>query len=285
MFKNKFSQQFKSFFNTANKKNFSSNFNPNVKSTFMYGILGVSTFGLSYITYNNLKHSASYSKALLSSQSTLRSDIVHQRTRDTLVYFSSGLVLTAGLTTLMAKGKILNLAMNPFAGLVAILPTLYFMYKVKTSSDQSSLKPFYFLGFNACMAFTLTPFRAFIPLTILRDAGILTSGVFAGLALITATSKDDAFLYWSGVLGAGLGGLAALSIANIFFNSPVIFNIWLYGGLALFTAFTLYDMKKIQIKAKKETYFNAMGESIEVYMDFIQIFIRLAMIMNNRKNK
>ncbi len=284
MFKNGF-RNFKNFaFNKFSKKGFSSPQGTTSQSV-MYGLLGLSSCGMAYLVYQNSKRESTYTKALVTSQSSYNSNIVMKRTKDTLVYFCSSIAITGGLTSLMARGSAAKYSMSPFAGLIAMIPTIYFMYKIKTSSDSNTLKPFYFVGFNACMAFSLLPIRMFIPLSILKDAGILTSGIFAGLGLVAISSKDDAFMNWSGALGAGLGGLFVLSFANIFLNSPIIFNIWLYGGLALFTAFTLYDIKKIQIKAQKQDNFNAMGESIEIYLDFIQIFIRLAMILNDRKKK
>ena len=52
-----------------------------------------------------------------------------------------------------------------------------------------------------------------------------------------------------GALGMGLAGLIGVSLLNIFFQSPFLFNVWLYGGLFLFSAFTLYDVQKIMYNA------------------------------------
>ena len=117
------------------------------------------------------------------------------------------------------------------------------------------------------------------------DAFLLTSGAFGGLALTAYNSHDTAFLGMSGILGAGFGTLFAVSLANMFFQSHALFNIWLYGGLALFIGMTLYDMKNIQVRAERGLYFDSMNESISMYYDFINIFVRLLMIMQNNKKK
>ena len=140
-------------------------------------------------------------------------------------------------------------SMNPFSLILTLPATIFFNYKIHSTPKESPMKSLYFLGFNSVMAFNLCPIAAIIPMTILRDAGILTTGLFGGLGLVAATSRDESFLGMGGILGAGLGTLAALSIANIFLNSPIIHNIWLYGGLALFAGMTLYDVKKIQVLA------------------------------------
>ena len=38
----------------------------------------------------------------------------------------------------------------------------------------------------------------------------------------------------------------------MFWPSKALFSIWLYGGLLLFSAFTLYDVQKIIHKAKSK---------------------------------
>lgn len=289
MFKNKINfNNFKNtFYKNFSKKSFSSNnFNSSSAATgFKYLALGVSVAGLSFLTMRNMNRASAYNKALISSEISYNQNVVNMRTRDTLVYFASGLALTGGLTTVMARSRLLTTAMNPLYSLLSLPVTLFFMYKVHTTPSKDSLKPLYFIGFNSCMAFSLVPLSAMIPAVVLRDAGLLTSGLMTGLGLVAYSSKDDAFIGWSGYLGAGLGAMAALSIANIFLNSPVINNIWLYGGLALFTFMTIHDVKEVQIRAKKQEVFDPMGESIRVYMDFINIFIRLALILDSRRKK
>jgi FtsH-binding integral membrane protein len=48
----------------------------------------------------------------------------------------------------------------------------------------------------------------------------------------------------------GLAGMIGLSFVNIFWPSQRLFNIWLYGGLVLFSAFVLYDTQKLIHNAK-----------------------------------
>ena len=66
-------------------------------------------------------------------------------------------------------------------------------------------------------------------------------------------------------------------------------NLWLYGGLAVFCGFTLYDVQKILAHARmaergmmrKDT----VNESISLELDFINIFVRMVQIlaMQNRR--
>ena len=270
-------------FNKIGKKPFSNKGGMSTGgSALQYGVLAFAVGGLGFLTMNNMRGGAQHSKALLAEQS-YEQKVVSQRVRDTFVYFCTGLGLTAGLTTVIARTSIVTYAMSPWSLLLSLPVSFFSMYKMRSTSPTDSMKPAYFLLFNSAMSFNLSPLAVYIPAVVFRDAGFLTAGLCSGLGLVAVTSKDDAFIGASGVLGAGLGVITALSVANIFMNSPVIHNIWLYGGLALFTGFLMYDVKQVQIRAKKSGHFDAMSESISIYMDTINIFIRLAMILNNRK--
>ena len=59
----------------------------------------------------------------------------------------------------------------------------------------------------------------------------------------------------------------------------------IYGGLILFSMFLLYDTQKIVQKAENSLHFDPINESMGIYMDTINIFIRMASILagGNRK--
>jgi len=292
MFKNllSFSNKFSSFSkgNLLNKP--FSNFglktvtNQSASKNLGYLLLGTGTVGLSYLTYHLQRGSAERTKELLN-YSNVSNFVSKQRTKDTMMYFAGGLILTSGLASGMLRSPRLLAYSGTLWSLLFTLPaSFFFMYKLRTTDPSNVMsKHLYWAGFNSVMAFNFLPLVAFTELAILRDAFVLTSGCMGGLGYTAYMSRDDAFLGMSGILGAGLGGLMAVSLGNIFFNSPLLFNIWLYGGMALFLGLTIYDLKQIQVAANKSYHFDAMGESVKVYLDFINIFVRMVMILQNRK--
>jgi len=60
-------------------------------------------------------------------------------------------------------------------------------------------------------------------------------------------------------------------------------RIWLYGGLAVFGGFTLYDVQKILRNARMvqagRGRKDVVNESISLELDFINIFIRMVQIL------
>lgn len=254
-----------------------------------YLLTGLGVGGLGYVMYNSHKRSAEFTKSMIAGGQTVAKDLSLKRTRDTLLYFSGSLATTS----LMVAGMLRNPTILRWSyGMGPLLLTLplsflciYKMYTTPPTPQNSLMKHAFWLGFNATMAFSLVPIISMSELVVIRDAFLLTSGAFGGLGLVAYNARDDAFLGMSGLLGAGLGGIAAIGIANIFLQSNALFNIWLYAGLGLFLAFVLYDMKEIQNRAKRSLYFDPMSESVKVYLDFINIFVRLVYILQNRKNK
>jgi FtsH-binding integral membrane protein len=83
----------------------------------------------------------------------------------------------------------------------------------------------------------------------------------------------------------GLAGMIGLSLVNIFWPSKALFNIWLYGGLMLFSAFILYDTQKLIHNAKTRAYWDPINESFSLYMDAIILFERFLIIFMQNKNK
>jgi len=70
----------------------------------------------------------------------------------------------------------------------------------------------------------------------------------------------------------GLGALIGINLLSIFYPSPALFNMWLYGGLFLFGALVLYDTQKIIYNAKMKRVFDPLNESLGIYLDAINLF-------------
>lgn len=137
---------------------------------------------------------------------------------------------------------------------------------------------------------------AFIaPVTLLGGPIVLkaawyTAGIVGGLSLIAATAPSEKFLNMGGPLAIGLGVVFASSIGSAFLPPTTklglsLYSMSLYGGLILFSMFLLYDTQKIVANAERKLEYDPINESIGIYMDTINIFIRIASILagGNRK--
>jgi FtsH-binding integral membrane protein len=130
---------------------------------------------------------------------------------------------------------------------------------------------------------------------LLVRAGLYTAGMMGSIAFVGATAKQEKYLYLGGPLLAGvaivaLSGLAPLVVpataARTLMWSE---NIWLYGGLAVFGGFTLYDVQKVLKHARMAEQGlirkDPVNESISLELDFLNIFIRMVQILGMSQNR
>src|SRR5690606_14631167 len=82
---------------------------------------------------------------------------------------------------------------------------------------------------------------------IFYKAALYTAGVFAALSFTAMNARQERFLNWGGPLFAGLTVLILASFSGLLLPArftktlEFIHALCLYGGLALFGAFLLYD--------------------------------------------
>lgn len=148
------------------------------------------------------------------------------------------------------------------------------------------MKNLLYAGWVGLVSTSLVPLIHMYSMPTLFDAMMATGVTIGSLGAVAYFSPSQQFLNMGGVLSLGLGGMLGISLLSMFNPaSPALFNIWLYGGLALFSAFVLYDTQMVLQRAKTERNFDPIGNSIHIYLDAINIFIRFAMIFGNAKKK
>jgi FtsH-binding integral membrane protein len=157
-----------------------------------------------------------------------------------------------------------------------------------TPPENYVTKYAFWTGFNVMQAALLSPLMFFSP-AILARAGLYTVGVMGSLSFVGATAKQEKYLYLGGPLLAGVAVVALSGLAPLVIPATAARtlmwteNIWLYGGLAVFAGFTLYDIQKILAHARMAERGlmkrDAVNESISLELDFINIFVRMVQLL------
>ncbi|KAI9371643.1 inhibitor of apoptosis-promoting Bax1-domain-containing protein [Aspergillus egyptiacus] len=185
------------------------------------------------------------------------------------------------------------MASNPWlvvgAGLVASIGTM--MGTRATSPDNYLLKYGLWTGFNLTQAALLSPLMFMHP-ALLARAGLYTVGMMGSIAFVGATAKQEKYLYLGAPLLAGVTIVALSGLAPLVMPATATRalmwseRIWLYGGLAVFGGFTLYDIQKILYHARMAQHGvvrkDVVNESISLTLDFLNIFIRMVQILGMR---
>jgi growth hormone-inducible transmembrane protein len=133
------------------------------------------------------------------------------------------------------------------------------------------------------------------PPALLARAGVYTLAMMGSISFVGATAKQEKYLYIGGPLLAGAALVAVSGFAPLVLPVTAVRtlafteNIWLYGGLAVFGGFTLYDVQKVLHHArlaergiiKKDP----VNESISLELDFLNIFVRMVQILMMQQNR
>ncbi|KAM6498582.1 Inhibitor of apoptosis-promoting Bax1 domain containing protein [Amanita muscaria] len=220
---------------------------------------------------------------------------------ETFTYTGTGLLTTALAARAMFQSGVAFRIMtaNPWvvlgvglAGSIGAMMGTYF-----TPPENKIQKHAFWLAFNMCQAATLSPLFFLSP-AILSRAALYTVGAVGAIAYVGATATNDKYLYLGGPLLAGVTVVALSSLAPMVLpmgirGLAISEAISLYGGLAVFSGFVLYDTQKILQHARMAEHgqmkADPINESISLELDMINIFIRLVQLLamqgNNRKQR
>jgi len=212
-------------------------------------------------------------------------------------YTGGGLLFTAlAARSLFRSGAAVRImSANPWVVLgVSLVGSIGTMWgAMSTSPERPLLKHALWLGFNGFQAATLSPLFFLSP-AILGRAALYTCGVVGSLSYVGATAKNDKYLYMGGPLLAGVAVVALSSLAPMAIplgmrGLAITEAVSLYGGLAVFGGFVLYDTQKILHHARMAEAGvisrDPIRESIGLELDMINIFIRLVQILAMQGNR
>lgn len=243
------------------------------------------------------------------------SPAVRQYLRGTYAYLTGGIAITAASAiAFFRNGTVLRLmAERPMAWLIgSSLMCIGCLIGCRSVDPRNvGLKHALFVAFTVLEGATLSVF-GLMGRAVLQKAGIYTLGIFLAMSLIAINAKNERFLYMGGALYSMLMVMVIASFASLglayFGRMPRavaamdMFILW--GGLALFTAFLLYHTQVIMSHGKQFAALEGSGrvvstvagprgamvpdyinEALLLYLDLINIFIRLALIFSGNQNR
>lgn len=167
------------------------------------------------------------------------------------------------------------LAGSPFIGFLLMIGIMFgFMWGIQRTKD-SSLGVFVLLGFTFFMGLMLGPILQ-IALgfknggTMIALAAGGTGAIFMTLAGVASNTARD-FSNLGKFLFGGLILMILAGVANMFFQIPALSLALSAMGVAIFSAYVLYDINNI-VKGGETNYISA---TLNVYLDIYNIFLNL----------
>ncbi|MFO7848836.1 MAG: Bax inhibitor-1/YccA family protein [Spirochaetia bacterium] len=213
--------------------------------------------------------------------------------RNVYLWMSAGL----GLTGVIAFGissntqLVMSLARTPMLFFVLIIAELglvmYLSARIFKMSPGAATMAF--AAYSILNGVTLSViFLAYTGATI-SLAFFTAAGMFAGMSLYAMTTKRDL----AGIghyLIMALWGIIVASIINMFLQSPGLYYMISYIGVAVFLGLTAYDTQMIKkwnqqfgasIDEEQYIKLSIMG-ALKLYLDFINLFLFLLRIFGRR---
>ena len=203
-----------------------------------------------------------------------------------------GLLLTAAVAWFSQDLLLTVLQAFPYALLVAFVIEIGIVWwlsaRIMTLDPEVALAGF--LAYAAINGFTMAfVFLAYELGSVAVVFGI-TTGMFFAMSVIGYTTKMD-LSSWGSYLMMGVIGIIIASIANFWLQSPLLYWIVSYAGVALFLGLTVYDTQKIKnmtihaLASGNEDDLKRVGVrgALSLYLDFINLFIFLLRIFGRRR--
>lgn len=124
----------------------------------------------------------------------------------------------------------------------------------------------------------------------IAQAFFITAGTFGAMSVVGYVVKKDLSVLGR-ILYMLLIGLIFATIVNLFWTNSVFGMVLNYVGVIIFVGLTAYDTQKIKNMLLQEQRNGGVDElnklallgSLELYLDFVNLFLYLLRMLNNRK--
>lgn len=153
----------------------------------------------------------------------------------------------------------------------------------KLSSAMATLLFYIFAIVNG---FTLAPIFLVFTGESIASTFFITAATFGAMSLFGYLTKTDLSKFGS-ILFMALIGLIICTIVNIFMESELLYWICSFAGVIIFVGLTAWDTQKIKQMAlampnATDGRLATIG-ALNLYLDFINLFIYLLRIMGKRR--
>jgi FtsH-binding integral membrane protein len=204
-------------------------------------------------------------------------------------YMASGLALSGLVSWLVMSNPQLAsvvMSLNIIWFIATLVMAFAVMPRMMRMSEGGAKLSFY--GYAVLLSLMVSPiFLAYTHESVAR-AFFVTAAVFLSMSLYGYTTKKDLTSFGTFAM-IGIWGVFFASIINIFVGSSQVMFITSVVAVVASVALTAYDTQKI-----KQVYFMVGRDSaaaskaaimgaLQLYFDFVYMFINLLQIMGNRR--
>ena len=195
-----------------------------------------------------------------------------------LVTFLSGFYLSINEMLLI---KVLSVGLLPLA-IIEIAIAIFMGVRLRKMSSLT-LKVCYIL-YSLITGITFSTIFIAFEMSSIISVFLVSAIVFACLAIYGYITKKD-ITKLGNILFAALLGVILISVINIFIGSDTVSLVGSILSLLVFMGYVVYDMNSVKylMNSLEEDKVAVYG-AFQLYLDFINIFIRLLEFFGKRKD-
>jgi len=170
-------------------------------------------------------------------------------------------------------------------GIGAMIPLMGIMY-TSNHTMSPALRTALFAAFTALSGMSLAPMMYMmlkVSPAIVPQALLITTGLFGTMTALSLFAKPGSMLRLGVPLGAGMLMLMGCGIATMFVPVtsafyPLLHNVYLYGGLGLFTLYIAYDTQNM-IDEYEMGVDDHIKHATDLFLDFKIVFTKVMQIL------
>ena len=212
--------------------------------------------------------------------------------RKVYIWMSLALCIT-GLTALIIANNndiMYSLLQNEamFWGILIAELVLVFVLAGRINKLSMGTATFLFILYSILNGVTMSLIFIIYTESSIASTFFVTAGTFGAISIYGYATKKD-LSSWGSILIMGLIGIIIASIVNIFMASETLYWIISYAGVLIFVGLAAYDTQKIKkaildpnVEVNESLNKIALMGALELYLDFVNLFLYLLRIMGNR---
>jgi len=216
----------------------------------------------------------------------------------TFLWMSVALALTALVAVgLYESGLYLNIyfSFGRYGSIILLVLQLFLVFAISSVMNRLSFSVvlILFFAYAGLTGINLSVLPAIYGFTNMGIAFACAALLFVNMGIIGLTTKKD-LSSWGTILFAGLISLLIVTLINLFLNLETLDWMMNYFAIGLFMALTAYDMQKVRHLYSRGVSMHGNSASIlnkisvycalELYLDFINLFIRILKIIGRNKD-
>lgn len=230
---------------------------------------------------------------VLSAQST-RMEVVNAFFRKVYHWMTAGLILTAVMAHVTASsGTMLRLVFGSHFVLFGLIG-LEFLLVIAISAGINRLSAgtasVLFVIYSLLNGINLSGVLLIYSGQSVFSAFLTTAGMFGLMSVYGLYSKRD-LTAWGSFLTMGLIGLLVAMVVNLFMKSTMVEFVTSIFGVLIFLGLTAWDTRKLLqiggeldgVEGNESAHKLAIVGALELYLDFINIFLFLLRLFGRRR--